>query len=330
MVPLCRQLATSYSAGIPILRSLELAGRNARHTKLREVVTHIHDDIGRGSTLADAARSQTRYLPVFFTELLSSGESGGKIDVMLRDLADYYEDRLQMRRAVIGKMIYPGIQLTLAWFLGTFALMLIRRLDFISGGFDFEGYLRFYAAFQAGAMAVFATIFAVCVILARLGIFQWIWGYVATYVWPLAAVTRRFGTARFFRSMSLLIGSGMPIMRCIEASAAVTANPYLERDFLKAVPLVKDGATLVEAFAPSQFLSAEAREMLRVGEESGKLEDSLNKVAEYQSNEAMHAVDVAARVGQVVISLTVAIVVGYIVISFYSGYLGKIDEITNM
>ena len=330
MVPLCRQLATSYSAGIPILRTLDLVRANIKHPRTREVLSDIHGDISSGATLTQASRRQKKYLPLFFIELLSSGESGGKLDTMLRDLAEYYEDRLALRRMVIGKVAYPAIQLGIAWFIGTFALMLIRSVTFGTKKFSLANYVAFYLGFQFVALLILAAIVVSCIMLARMGVFKWIWGYVATYVWPLKPVTQRLGTARFFRCMSLLIGSGLPIMRCIEASAAATSNPYLQKDFLRAVPFVKEGATLADAFGSSQFLSRQALEMVRVGEEAGQLEDALRRTSEYQRDEAVHAVDLAAKAGEALLIIVVGLVVGYIVISFWGGYYKRIDEITRI
>ena len=329
LVPLCRQLATSYSAGIPILNSLELVRNHFKATQAREMLGKMQDDIRDGSTLGQAARNHKDYLPVFLIELLSSGEKGGRLDVMLNDLANYYEDRLSMQRTVIGKMTYPALQLVAAWFLGTFALCAIRRMSFMSASsFSLSGYLKWYAGFQMAACLVFATLVVVCIVLARMGLFKWVWGYAATYIWPLAPVTRRFAMARFFRSMALLTASGVSVTRCIRSAAATTANPYIERDFLQALPLVQNGATLVEAFSSSKFLSPQAREMLLVGEQSGKLEDSLQKASEYNMNEAVHAVNVASRIGEVLIILGVCCAVGFVIISFYSNYYGRMfDEL---
>ena len=328
LVPLCRQLATSYDAGIPILRTLEMVHKNTRDRAAREVLERMGRAIRNGKTLGEAARAQKDRLPPIMVELLASGEVGGNLDASLRDLAGYFEERQRMKRTIIGKSIYPALQLTAAWFLGSFALMLIRRMSFTDTSFSFNTYLDYYLRFQGAAMLLFGSGVAASVVLARLGIFKWVWGYVATHIWPLAPVTRRFAMARYFRSLSLLIGSGVPIVRALERAASTCANPYIERDLLKPVPLVAGGATLVEAFAHSEYLPETAREMLLVGEQSGKLEAALNKAAQYQMDEAVHAVNVATRVGEVAISLAVAAIVGYIVISFYSSYLGKFDEIT--
>jgi type IV pilus assembly protein PilC len=325
MVPLCRQMATAYEAGIPIIRTFDLLARQQKDRRLRDLTTRIGDDIRNGSTLGAAVQRQSKYLPRFFVELLSSGEKGGRLDVMMRDLADYYEDRLNMQRRIVRSLIYPGIQLAAAWFLGTFALRLLRAMRglFSSGtSFDLMGYFRDYAIFQAKAMTVFAAVFAVCVILSRLGLFGWILGAVTTHVWPLAGVTRKFGLARFFRCMSLLIGSGMRVDYCIENAAAVTANPYIEKDLVKAVPRVRDGETLVEAFAESRYLTPTAREMMLVGEQSGDLEGQLRKVSEYHLEEATHAVGIATTVLGVFIVLAIALLIGYIVITFWVNFYG--------
>ncbi len=327
LVPLCRQLATSYDAGIPILRTLEMVSKNTRDKQARAVIDSMGLAIRKGATLGQAARAEKDRLPPLMVELLASGEVGGNLDVSLRDIANYFEERQRMKRMIVGKSVYPAIQLTAAWFLGTFALMLIRRTSFTNTSFSLGDYFDFYLRFQGAAMFLLGSGVVTSIVLARLGMFKWIWGYVATHVWPIAPVTRRFAMARYLRSLSLLIGSGVPIVRALERAAATCANPYIEQDLLKPVPLVGQGATLVEAFAQSKYLPPVAREMLLVGEKSGKLEQSLNKAAQYQMDEAIQAVNIATRVGEVVISLAVAAVVGYIVISFYSNYLGMLDDI---
>ena len=330
MVPVCRQLATAYDAGIPIVRALEMTAENVPRGPVREVLLAMSDDVRRGATLEAAARKHNRRLPRFFIELLAAGELGGQLDVMLRDLADYYENRLTMRRRIIGAMIYPGLQLGAAWYLGSFALGLIRKIDFSSRtNFSLDAYFQWYAKMQGVATLVFVGLFFLCVVLARAGLFGWIWGWVTNFVWPIKNVTRKFALARFFRSLSLLLTTGLDIRRCVQYSAAVTANPYIEQDLLGAVRPISEGASLTQAFGTSRYLTRTGREMLLVGEQSGNLEGTLRKVADYHFEEAMHAVQVATRVLGVVIVLGIGALVGYIVISFYASYFGAIDKLTN-
>ena len=333
LVPLCRQLATSYDAGIPILRTLDMVASEYKDPKVRSVLQSMRSELGAGSTLAEAAQSQSKYLPSFFVQLLATGERGGKLDIMLHDLADYFEDRLNMQREFKRLMTLPCIQLVAAWFLGTFSLGLVRQLVRLfgphsAGQFDLSAYFRTYLRFQGQALTVALLLFAVSVILARAGVFGWISGAVSTFVPPFRGVTRKFAMARFFRSLSLLIGSGLSLPKCIESAATVTANPYIQRDLLRAIPIVSSGHTLAEAFADSRYMPVTAREMLFVGEESGRLENQLRKASEYMFGEAAHAVQVMTKVFSTLIYLAVGLTVGYIVITFYSTlYGGMMNEL---
>ena len=318
LVPLCRQLATSYDAGIPIIKSLEILQSDSRDGCTQQVLKSMSESIQNGSSLGDAARAQEKYLPPFFIELLTSGELGGRLDIMLRDLAQYYEDRQTLQRKIIGSLIYPIIQLNFAWFLGTFSLRMVAELNPESmRAFDFENFLAAYLFFQAKAGIILGGVVVVAIILARLGLFRYVWCWFTTFLWPMKGVTRKFGLARFFRSMSLLIGSGMNIKSCIHNSAAVTANPYMQKDLMMAIQPVADGATLTQAFAASRFLNPTAREMLMVGEQSGAVEKSLLKVSEYNFQEGTAALKKLTTIMGVLITLGIAGLVGYIVITFY-------------
>lgn len=326
MVPLCRQLSTSYRAGIPLLRGFEITARGISSKKIRDMLDRMQAAIRNGSTLHQAARAETGLLPEFAIEILGAGEVGGRLDVMLQDMAEYYEDLSNIQRTVYASMVYPGLQLTAAWFLGTFALGISGRFGSMTqGGFNLGTYFREYALFQGRALAVFALAFVIAVLLARAGLFGHISGFFKTFIWPLRPISRRFGLARFFRGMSLLIGAGLNLRDCIRRSAALTLNPYMTRDLLKSIPVVMSGGTLVEAFSHCTTLSPVAREMIAIGEQSGDLDGSLRRVADWHLEEARAAVRVGITVMGILVLLFVGGVVGYVVISFYSGYFSMLD-----
>lgn len=332
MVPLCRQLATSFDAGIPIIRTFDHVGGVSRDGKIRRVLTDMTDDLKRGTTLGEAANNQRKYLSPFFIQLLHSGERGGHLDVMLRDLAQYFEDRLAMQRMIGSMLAYPMFLFMVAWFFGTFAFGLLDVIrEAVTGkGGGTQGvmaYIESYVAFQAKAMVVFAIIFAICVVLIRLGIFGWISGAFTTFIWPMSIVTRKFALARFFRSFSLLLGAGLSMPRCIESSAAITANPYIEKNLLKSIDEIKQGATLVQALETSRELTPLAREMLVVGEESGNLELQMRKISQFHLEEATDAVKLATRVLATMLFVGVSLLVLYILVTFYTTlYGGIMDE----
>ncbi len=328
----CRQMATAYTAGIPIIRALEMAGREAPNSRAREVVKAMREDIEGGSTLAEAAQRQRTYLPPMFVELIANGEKGGRLDAMLGDLATYYEDRVNLQRQIVTMAVYPALQLAIAWFLGTFAFMLLGQLGATLEGrgdaFDFAGLFASYVRFQGRAAVVFALAMGIIIVLSRSGVLRWPWGWIRTYIWPLSNVTRRFALARFCRGLSLLVGSGVNIVHAIRGAAGAAGNPFIERDLLEAVPPVQSGAPLTEAFSRSKFLDRTTREMIAVGEASGELEASLRKASDYHFDQATNATQVMVRVGFVLTIVLVAMVVGYVVISFYAQlYGGMLDGV---
>jgi type IV pilus assembly protein PilC len=328
MVPVCRQLATSYEAGIPVIKSFQFVARESKDSRVRRVMGSIAEDIQAGATLADAVRRQQPYLPPFFVQLLASGEQGGHLDVMLNDLAQYFEDKLNIQRSVVSAAAYPLLLLTVAWFLGSFALGIGSRAvaslnDPSQGGIGgVTEYFGEWVRFQIGALIMFAMLAALIILLARAGVLRWITGAVSTFIWPLSKVTRNFAMARFFRSFALLLNSGLNVLRCIQGAASVTGNPYIEKDLLRALPRVKDGQTLTQSFRASHFLTPMAHEMLAVAEESGRMDFHLKKCADYHLKEANHAVRVSMTVFSTLLMVGVFGIVGAVIIRFYVNLYG--------
>lgn len=325
LVPLCRQLATAYDAGIPVVQSIEMVATTQKNPRVKEMLQTMQHRIREGESLGEAARSQSRLLPPMLVALLAAGEKGGRLDEMLRDLAAYYEDRLDMRRRVWSVLALPLMELVAAWFLGTFALGIVRNLSFDgSTRFSFSGYISHYVMFQTAALVFAGLILLGSVALSRAGLLGTLWGRIAYSMWPFSILTRKFALARFFRTFSLLLSAGLPIRRCLEEAAAACGNSYIEQELLRALPYIMEGESLKRAFGATGVLTDTAREMLAIGEESGKLDASLYKAAEYHLNEASHAMELAGKVGRVAIVLFVGLIVGYIVISFYGNYYGNI------
>ncbi|OQC07455.1 MAG: Type II secretion system protein F [Candidatus Hydrogenedentes bacterium ADurb.Bin101] len=326
MAVICRQLATMYHAGIPLLEALSLAAERGVSATARRLLHSMAVSIRGGASLSEAAGRETRFLPDLFVEVVSAGEKGGRLEVLLRDLADHYERMQAMKRAAVSSLTYPGLQLVCAWFLGTFALGIIRSvvgvLNGSGGRFSMHAFLFSYLRFQGVALFTLFLAAAVLVVLARLGWLRGIATVLMRGLWPVNRILEKFALARFYRGMSLLVQAGLDIRQCIIRSAAMTMNPAIEADLMRAVPVVSRGGSLVEAFSKSRYLGRIGREMLAVGEQSGTLDETLQKAAEYSFEEARTAVNVLSKVLQVLITLAVGGAVGYIVITFYGNLYG--------
>lgn len=322
MVPFCRQLATAHKAGIPILRSFEIIVNQTHNWRLRNVVSRMSDSIRAGSTLDQAARQESKYLPAFFVELVGAGEIGGRLAEIFENLADYYERMAELVRKLIGKLIYP-LCLLLALLI-TMCLMSAIGKASNEYGLDFNLLIQSFLANLLRLSAALAVLLAVIVVLARMGLLRWISGLVSTFMWPLASLTRKLSISRFARSLALLVRSGVPITEAVRKAAATANNPYIERSLVRCIPDIQAGEPLSTALSPCRYLSEMAREMIHTGEESGALDQHLEKIADIHEAEAVQAAQNVIVVLGVLVLVAVAIGIGFFVISFWTNYYGAL------
>ncbi len=319
MMVFCRQLATSHGAGIPILRSLDIITNNTHNWRLRNVVSQMSDSIKGGSTLEQASREQSRYLPKFFIELVGAGEIGGRLAEIFENLADYYERMAALVRKIIGKLIYP-ICLLLFLFITICFMGALGKAS--TDGLDFNLLMQLFLQNIAQLLLFIGVVLLVAVVLARLGLLGWVSGLITTFMWPLASITRKLAISRFARSLGLLIKSGVPITEAVHKAAATANNPYIERSLVRCIPDIQAGESLSIALSPCRYLSDMAREMIHTGEESGKLDQHLQKVADIHEAEAMQAANNLVVVLYVLVILAVAIRVAFFVIGFWVNFYG--------
>lgn len=327
MAIISRQLATAYNAGIPVIRTLEMTAEQKCSQRARRALLGMVASIRAGSTLTDAAGGQQEFFPEFFVEVLSAGETGGRLDLLLRDLADHYENMYRMERSILVSMVYPSLQLLSAWFLGTFALGIIRGIGSFqtttAKRFSLSGYFNDYLKFQGIAITLAVLAVALLIALGRAGLLAGIASFVKNKLWPINKVAHKYAMARFYRSMALLVHAGVDIKRCIERSAAMTMNRQLERDLLLSLPVISQGGTLEQAFSRCRSIGRVGKEMIAVGEQTGNLDAALNKAAQYNFEEAQSATKAAVSIAQVLITIIVGGIVAYFVISFYGNLYGQ-------
>ena len=324
MAFLCRELATTYNAGIPLLTAFDMVSKHCGSMKMRQMLTRISNAIHNGADLDSAVRNEQKLLPEMFIEVVHAGEIGGRLDELFADLAEYYESLWQMWRSTTAAMVYPLLQLLSAWFLGTFSLGIVGKVNpFATEHFDLGNYLAAYFIFQLKVAIIVAVIIALLIFLGRLGVLRMPWALFKNVVWPIRYIANKFAMARFFRTLALLVASGLNMRQCIERSAAVTMNPLIERDLLKAIPVIMNGGSLVQAFSECKYINRVGHEMILVGEKSGQIDATLKKVAEYHYNEAESAVQTASKLLFVAIVLAIGVIIGGIVIYFYANMYGS-------
>jgi type IV pilus assembly protein PilC len=322
-----RQFSTMLNAGLPLLTCLEILAKQTESQSLRLVLGEVRGDVEGGLSLADALRRQTKVFDNLYVNMVESGETGGALDVILARLATYLEKSAALARKIKGAMIYPAIISLVA--VGAISIMLLFVIPifarmFSGMGAELPAMTRFVMMLsnfaKVGAIPVIIGVIVLFTILRR-------WHKTdsgAKAMDPLFLKVPVFGDlgkkqsiARFARTLSTLLGSGVPIIDALEITAKSAGNWVIEDAILKARVSIKGGENIADPLAKTNIFPPMVTQMIAIGEASGGLDDMLAKVADFYDAEVDQAVENLTNALEPIIMVVLGGVVGFLVISMY-------------
>lgn len=324
-----RQLGVLLKAGMPLLRGLEVLGRQEKNRAFRKIVEALADGIRSGGALSEAMARHPRVFDRLYVNMLKAGEAGGVLDVVLERLAKFQEKSLQLRGKVKAAMVYPLIVMVVA------VLILAGLLVFVVPKFE-----QIFADLLKGAplppltQAVLAASEAVrahyLVALAML-----VGAWLAFRVFKKTSAGARlidgwivrapiFGelilkslVARFARTFGTLLSSGVPILQAITITRDTTGNARVSAALDLVHDRVKEGAPVARPLESAGVFPAMVSSMIEVGEHTGQLPEMLNKVADIYDEEVDAAVAGLSSLIEPLLIVFLALVVGTIVIALF-------------
>lgn len=322
---LTRQLASLTRSGVPILRALKTVGQQAESVALRDIVADIESTVRDGRMLSEALGSYPRLFPGLYVNMVRAGESGGVLDTVLFRLAETREQEEEFRRRVQAAMAYPLLVL-LAGMATIFVLfsfflprvvvlfedyrslpLATRVLIGITDFFSEHWIWMLFVALLAGA------------IIRRLAILERgrsLFDKARLRIPFLGRLVRESEIARFARTLSLLIEVGIPIDRGLLLSANALRNTVFREDILRLRDeTVGRGQSVSAGLRKSDVFPVFVSNMAAVGEEGGKLDESLNEVASYYEKNVEQQARIATSLIEPLLILGVGAVVGFIVIA---------------
>ncbi len=285
-----RQVATLLGAGLPLDRALDILVEMAEQAPQRRLIGKVVEEVRGGATLADALDKQEETFPVYYRSMVRAGEAGATLESVLGRLADFMERSQAMRAQVRSSLIYPTILLVFAGLslavmltvvVPTFKPLLddagtelpISTQIVIAAGDVFQAY---WWLMLLGAVAAF---FGLRAALAQPATRLWCHRHLLRL--PLAGqLWVKIDVARFARTLSTLLSNGVVLLSALALTRDVLSNAALADALGRIEPDVKAGRGLAEPLAESGLFPILAIQLLRVGEESGHLEEMLAKLAE--------------------------------------------------
>ncbi|KPL09033.1 hypothetical protein AMJ85_07320 [candidate division BRC1 bacterium SM23_51] len=285
-----RQLSSLLAAGVPLSRSLRILSKEASTPTAAEKWKEIHDLVIDGTSLADAMAQSPETFPRVYTAMVHAGETGGFLDVVLGQIADFQTREKELRSKVISALIYPAVLLVLALSVLTFLLVFfIPRFQTIFAGFGAALPTLTRLIVAASALATkygpFLAAGLVCLfILAR----KWLqtdqgrrtWQRMILRVPVVGPLNARFAMTRFCRMLGTLVGSGVPLINALRVARESIGNQTLVDAVTDSIERVKQGEALASSLSDCpQLFPGSVLEMISVAEETGRLDRELVRVA---------------------------------------------------
>jgi type IV pilus assembly protein PilC len=333
-----RQFSVMIDAGLPLVQCLEILGSQQENKTFAKVLQTTRMDVESGSTLADAMRKHPKAFDDLFTNMIAAGEAGGILDTILKRLATYIEKAVKLKAQVKGAMMYPVAVICIAGIVIT--VILWKVIPVFASMFEGLGAELPLPTRIVIAMSNWVVRGIVPgVIIGFFGVMAFR-RYYATHNGRrvvdrmmlrapiLGELMRKIAVARFCRTLSTLIASGVPILDGLEITARTAGNAILEDAIMAVRKAVESGLTIAQPLKESGVFPPMVVQMIGVGEQTGALDAMLSKIADFYEEEVDQAVANLLTLMEPVMILFLGVTVGGIVISMYLPLFSLISKLT--
>ena len=321
----CRQMSTMTNAGVTIISSITAISTQAENPLLSETLTDIAKELESGKTFSEACYKHKDFFPNIFISMVEAGEASGSLDTVLANLSEYFENQSEIREKVKSATTYPSV-------IGVVAIVVvIVLLATVIPGFA-EMFAESDQKLPGVTIAMLALseaiqkyfyIFIPAVIILIIAVKRWsnttkgrhTIKRLSLKVPKFGVIFRNSAIGRFCRSLSILVGSGVPMVQALEIVARVVNNVEFSSAILHARKGVTEGMTLSQGLGGSPHFTPLVLHMLRVGEEAGALDDMLSKVADFYEDEVKYTVDRLSSIIEPIMILGLAVIVGIMLVS---------------
>lgn len=329
----CRSMGTMQKSGVGLIKSLQIAGGQTTNPQFQKVMQDVVNDLRQGEDIATALKNQGGYFPELVTDMVQVAEHTGALPEVLIGLADHYENLIRLRKLFLGQIAWPMLQLFAAIFIIAALIFVLGMIADSQGGkpVDILG-LGLYGG--SGALLWLAYCFGS-------GLLLWI-GYqflirglkargpVHRLLLRLPAIgncLQSFAVARFAWAYALTQQAGMEIKPSLESSFNATSNGAFIDATPMVVSLVMQGEDLTDACQATGLFPPDVIEMMRVGETSGTVPETLQHLSPQFEDKARRAMSTLTMVLAGAIWMFVAAIIVYFIFRiFYIMYLGPLNE----
>jgi type IV pilus assembly protein PilC len=326
------------SSGMTILRALSVLESQTESKKLAATVAAVRHDVEAGLLLSDALERHPKVFSPLYVAMVRAGETGGVLEECLLRTADQLEKDASLRRQVRAATIYPSLVVSFA------LIVLLALVAFLIPVFEgvfkqFGGKLPALSQFMVDFSHLLddqwyiVIAFVAVMVTAFLAFKRSKWGrpywdaFKLRIPLHIGEVVQKVAIARWSRTFSSLVSAGVPIMQAIDITGKTAGNVVIERSMESVIQSVKAGGTISEPLRQARVFPPMVAHMAGVGEETGALDEMLNKIADFYEDEVAAAVKALTAIMEPAMIILVGSIVGVIVISMYLPLFSVYDQI---
>lgn len=297
----CRQFSVILNSGLTILEAVKILSQQTEKKSFKLTLEEVHLELQKGKMLSNILRENKETFPDFFTNMVQVGETSGTLDLVLERMANYYENEYKMTKKVKGAMTYPFFVVVIAS--AVVVLLLVKVIPMFAEMLDsMGGNLPALTLFMMDLSNFLVNHFVTLLLLLSVGILvvvfyfsteagQYRKDYIKLNLPIIKNLTRKVATAKFSRSMGMLLKSGIPIVRAIEIMGDLLSNKVLEEKFEETKNDVKSGKSIALAIEKIDVFPPLIYHMVSVGEKTGELDDMLLRTSEFFDKEVEYAIE---------------------------------------
>ena len=333
-----RQLSTMISAGLPIVRSFQILEEQTRNPMLRRAVGDIRTNLEGGLALNECMAQHPKIFSPMYVSMVKAGETGGALDTILARLADTLERDREINSKVKSASIYPIMMLCVALLVVIFILTFVMPVfveQFVSSGTELPAFTAFFMGvsyfIRDNGLWLFIGIILLVVGLKWVGTKpggRLFFDRLYLNLPIVGKAVNRIAVSRFTRILGTLIKSGVPILEALEVLRGVVGNRVISDAIGEARDSIREGQSIAAPIAATGVFEPMVTQMIAVGEETGALDDMLERMAAFYDNEVTFAIDAMLKSMEPAMIIFVAAIIGSIIIATYLPVFNIISTIS--
>lgn len=335
MAAYCRQLATLVDVGVPLLRSLKILAERSAHPKLRKVTADVARRVEEGQAFSSALAAHPGVFSPMFISVVRTGEAGGILEEALRRLSELLERQAEIRRRVVGALIYPVITLIIEIII--IGIIMVYALPKLVAAYPKPEDLPEITRVLMSISTWVATNWLIAlIVLAAVVVGFWLFrrtpsGRALTQSialrLPLCGnLIRKINVERFSRTLGSLTAAGIPLIEALAITAETSDNEVLRRTLLRVRETVERGGKMDEPMRSEPVFDAMVVDMVMVGDEAGALDTMLLKLADIYDSEVDVALRSLSSILEPLLIVFLGLAVGFLAVAVFLPYVSLVNN----